>query len=176
MTEFLSVHAWPIRRATGAVVGLLLVGLLVGLLVVAATGDTSTVPAVVWALLIPAYARATQLSVNDRLTEPVRRKVAQWAGFKPDGQTLTALAYLVGCSWCVSIYTAAGLSAIVLTAPSPVAAFIVLTLAGSELAVLFDRLVDRLLPDPELLDPYADRPPASVSAIFAPTSHDEDRL
>lgn len=178
MREFLSNHAWPIRRAIGVLVGLLLVDLLVVLLLVASTGDTRTVPVVVWVLLLPAYARATQLAVNDRLTEPARRAFAQWAGYKPDGQTLTALAYLAGCAWCLSIYTAAVLSAVVLAAPSAVAAFLLLTLAGSELAVLFDRLVDRYAPDPESSDGdlHGARPPATVSAIFEPVSQREDRL
>ena len=177
MTEFLSNHAWTIRRTLGGIVAALMAIILVVFLTVAATGDTGSVPVVVWVLLVPAYTRATQLAVNDRLTEPARRGFGQWAGYKPDGITLTPLAYIVGCAWCLSIYVAAGLSAVILAAPSPVAAFVVLTLAGSELAVIVDRLVDRYAPDldtthGDLLD---DSPPASVSAIFEP-SHREDRI
>lgn len=59
-----------------------------------------------------------------------------------------------------------------LAAPSGLAVMLVLTLAGSELAVIFDRLVDRVTPDP----PEEYTPPAPsgvVSALYSMTDEDQ---
>lgn len=161
------------RRWGGRAVGVGLTAALVALVwVAAALGDPEAVPAVVWVLLVPAYARGTQLVAADKLLDRARTGFAHWAGLTEEGE-LTALAYLAGCPWCLSIWVAAVLSCVVLAAPSGLAVMLVLTLAGSELAVIFDRLVDRVTPDP----PEEYTPPAPsgvVSALYSMT--DEDQL
>lgn len=160
------------RRWAGRAIGAGLAALLVALVwVAAARGDPAAVPVVVWVLLVHAYARGVQLVAADKLLDSVRTRFAHWAGFTED-EELTALAYLAGCPWCLSVWVAAVLSCVVLAAPSGLAVMLVLTLAGSELAVIFDRLVDRVTPDP----PEEYTPPAPsgvVSALYSMTDEDQ---
>ena len=147
------------RRWAGRAIGAGLAALLVALVwVAAARGDPAAVPVVVWVLLVPAYARGVQLVAADKLLDSVRTRFAHWAGFTED-EELTALAYLAGCPWCLSVWVAAVLSCVVLAAPSG-------------LAVIFDRLVDRVTPDP----PEEYTPPAPsgvVSALYSMTDEDQ---
>lgn len=166
------------RRPTGVAVGVALALTLAGLAWVASLGSPSDVPVVVWVLMWPAYTRATQIIANDELLEPARTRFAVWAGYKTGTDyELTKLAYLAGCPWCLSVYVAAALSAVVLAAPGSVAAFVVLLLAGSELAVIGDRLVDRFAPDPPTgtVAPPEHVPPVDVEALFTSSNRDEVR-
>jgi hypothetical protein len=54
--------------------------------------------------------RLTRLAVSDKITEPLRDRVA------PDEES--RLAYFVTCPWCVSIWVAAGWALLAVTAPS----------------------------------------------------------
>lgn len=55
------------------------------------------------ALTILAVARVTRLITEDKITERPREAVARWLITRDH----TQLAYLVFCSWCVSIYVGA---------------------------------------------------------------------
>ena len=59
-----------------------------------------------------ACARLTRLVTTDKLTEPLRLRVLTWivrrALDKERDPEESLLAYLVTCSWCVSVYVGAG--------------------------------------------------------------------
>ena len=53
-----------------------------------------------------AVARLTTLVTTDEITEPLRRKVDDWARGYPVGSVRERLAYLVSCSKCTSVWAA----------------------------------------------------------------------
>lgn len=156
------------RRTTGFVIGLVLASIMGALAYTAARwGDPSSVPVAVWVLAVPAYARGLQSALNDALLEPARTKFTRWAGMVPDVQPprLSKLAYLAGCPWCLSVWVAAALTCLMLTAPPAVSLFVFGVLGFSELSVIFDRLVDRVTPDPPPTPEPSDVPP-DVGTLF----------
>lgn len=118
-------------------------------------------------VLALAACRGTQLVLHDRILEPFRKLMGRLGEYP---------AYLVGCPWCVSVWIGLAIAAGLRWA-STVTWFIVLALALSLLAVFFDRMFDRFLPD-ELPDnaqpnplgvepPAPQMPPAAAAALEA---------
>jgi len=84
-------------------------------------------------LVALATARLTGLIVEDKITEPVRNWVAKHT--KDDSKVQSALAYLLFCPWCVSIYAGAALATLVYFAYGSGLVYIgLLALAASQVA------------------------------------------
>lgn len=83
--------------------------------------------------------RLTRLAVEDEVTSPLRQRIRTWAEGDAQRQARPAVAYLVTCPWCVSVYVAAAWAALTAAAPE-VAAPVGAALAWSSAAGLLSTL------------------------------------
>ncbi len=119
-------------------------------------------------VLALAACRGTQLILHDRIFEPFRSLVKRLGEYP---------AYLVGCPWCVSVWVGLGLVVgIAWDSSTAIVTWLAVALALSLLAVAFDRLFDRFLPDelpavpPAPAPPQPPMPPAAAAALGAAQS------
>ena len=75
------------------------------------------------AVIALATARLTRLVTTDKITETPRNALVRWLGAE------SKTAYLIHCDWCSSIYTGAGVTALVWWQPQTV--WIAVALAAS---------------------------------------------
>lgn len=102
----------------------------------------------VWVFAPFAVARLCQLVLSDKITERFRewvrrRIVVRFSKGKPAG-----LLDLFGCFWCLSVWFGLMVAACaVLVSRSEWWGLPVVTFALSELAIIIDRVMDRVVPD-----------------------------
>lgn len=83
--------------------------------------------------------RLTRLVTEDEATRRLRERILRWANGDLYREAHPAVAYLLTCPWCVSVYAAAGWAALVAAAPA-VAAPAGAALAWSSAAGLLSSL------------------------------------
>lgn len=89
-----------------------------------------------------ATARLTRLLIEDEIADPLRRAVL--SRLDPDNAFHLKLVYLMGCRWCVSIWTGAPVAAALIQFPGSALVWIALsTLAFSQITGILGTISDR---------------------------------
>lgn len=88
-----------------------------------------------------AVQRLAQLLAEDTLTDPVRKRINDWAGDAPPLSFKDQVATLAQCRACASVWASAG---ILIASRFRVGRFLVRVLAGSAAALLVGGVKDRL--------------------------------
>jgi hypothetical protein len=88
-----------------------------------------------------AVQRLTQLITDDTLTDPIRKRINDWAGDAPQYSFRDQVATLAQCQACISVWAAAG---ILIASRSRVGRFLVSVLAGSGAALIVGAVRERV--------------------------------